>query len=272
MIPSLIQLESTTACNGKCKFCPVGAGLDRKGGSMSDELFLKIVKEATQLGIKQILLFLNGEPFVFKRFFDWLEILRQHGRTTIIYTNAGQLTKEKADRLVTYSDVVENIVFSLSGKDKKTHMEIMGLDHDTVKENVRYFMQVNKGRIPATAQMPYFSMTASWVTEWKKVWEPIVGTAGATSMFNWGGNIEDSIELKGRRIPCPRLHHITILYDGRVSLCCMDAEGEVILGDLNTQTIEEIYSGPVAQKFRRMHLEGRYEELPLCNHCNLNMR
>jgi hypothetical protein len=58
-----------------------------------------------------------------------------------------------------------------------------------------------------------------------------------------------------------------VLWDGRVSLCCFDAEGAVILGDLKTQTLREVFGGDKAVGIRLAHVEGRRQELPLCNTC-----
>lgn len=270
-IPSMIQIESSTACTGKCKFCPVGKGLKRQGGSMTDDLFNKIILDANSLQIKRILLFLNGEPFVFNRLFDWLDILRNHKMVTNIFTNASHLTKEKSDKLISYADVVEDIVFSLSGKDTVTHNQIMGLDHDKVKENVSYFSKVNKGTIKTSAHMPLFSATSQWVKEWKKIWGPIVGSANTTQMFNWAGDINDPMLSGGVRKPCLRLDQMTILWNGKVNLCCMDAEGQVILGDLNTQSIAEVFNGPVASYYYETHKNNKWEDLDLCRKCNLNI-
>ena len=34
----------------------------------------------------------------------------------------------------------------------------------------------------------------------------------------------------------------TVLWDGRVSLCCADFDGREILGDLRTSTIEDVWN------------------------------
>ncbi|MGE5360025.1 MAG: SPASM domain-containing protein, partial [Bacteroidales bacterium] len=59
----------------------------------------------------------------------------------------------------------------------------------------------------------------------------------------------------------------TVLWDGRVSLCCADFDGKVILGDLRTQTLTEVWNGTAFRMARRIHLaEGGPG---ICRTCDL---
>jgi hypothetical protein len=268
-VPSLIQLESSTACNARCKFCP-RSRMKRAQGNMSDELYLKIIDDAYTLGIKQVLLFLNGEPTLFKRLVPWLLELRARSMKTVLFTNGSYLTHDLADELFDLSNVIDSIVFSVSGKDDATHQSIMGLDHRTVLVNIRYFVERNAGRIKCEAHMPLYSETAPWADEWRKYWK-FVGHASTTHMYNWGGKIVDSFATAPTKHYCDRLNHLTVLWDGRVALCCMDIDGEVILGDLNTQSITEVFNSPIATSYRESHRQGRWGYEKLCETCNMNL-
>ena len=59
----------------------------------------------------------------------------------------------------------------------------------------------------------------------------------------------------------------TVLWDGRVSLCCADFDGRHILGDLRTQTIAEVWNSPAYRAARRLHLESGGPEI--CQSCDL---
>jgi len=272
-IPNLLQIESSTACNARCVFCP-HPKMKRKHGTMTDELFCKILDEADELGITMVLLFLNGEPFAFPRIFDWMEKLRERGLLTVIFTNAALMTEEKSIELLSFSDIIQDIVFSIAGVDKESLANIMGLDYDVVVSNVRRFYTLNNGTIPTKIHMPRFSMTDSFVTEWQEQWADIEPRTGATHLYNFAGLIHDDMELREssthKYAPCKRLNHLAILWDGRVCLCCMDAEGQVILGDANTQSLSSIFNGEIYEHYRKLHSEERYSELPLCKDCNMH--
>lgn len=272
--PSVLQIESTARCNAKCSFCPVGLGLERPVGEMSDELVDKILADAHALGIDRVLLFLNGEPFIFKRFFGWLHKLRHYGMKTHVFTNGASLTRDKADQLASFHDVVELVCFSVSGKDAESQRRIMNLDFDRVIQNIRYFANdANYNGFADTTiikqvyvSMPNIEGTA-YQNQWKQLWAKEGIKAQVNPNFNWGGRVGH--DKGGFTSYCGRLDHMTVLWDGRVNLCCMDGHGEVILGDLNHQTISEVYNGEVAKHYRSLHTQGRQSELKLCDICTM---
>ena len=59
----------------------------------------------------------------------------------------------------------------------------------------------------------------------------------------------------------------TVLWDGRVSLCCADFDGRHILGDLRTSTIAEVWNSPAYRAVRRQHLESGGPDI--CRSCDL---
>lgn len=241
---------------------------------MKEELFRKIIAEAVELGITQVMLFLNGEPLLFPKLFDWLQLLREHQRVTTIFTNGEQLDSEKGNQLLDFSDVIQTIVFSLGGVDERSYKEVMDLDYNTVRNNIIGFLDMNNGNIPVEAHVPLMSKTAPFMDIWLAVWGELM-PAAPTAMYNFAGSIKDDMEHREdalhSRQACPRLHHATVLWDGRVSLCCMDAEGQVILGDLNEQTIMEVFNSEKALYYRLMHAAERFDELELCKDCNMNI-
>jgi radical SAM protein with 4Fe4S-binding SPASM domain len=65
------------------------------------------------------------------------------------------------------------------------------------------------------------------------------------------------------------LHRPTIAQDGRVYLCNrLDASGHGLIGDINTQTLDEIWNGPIRQRMLDAHKAGRRDLAnPLCATC-----
>jgi radical SAM protein with 4Fe4S-binding SPASM domain len=60
---------------------------------------------------------------------------------------------------------------------------------------------------------------------------------------------------------------MTIRYNGDVVLCCFDPFGEVTFGNLNNETIEEIWKGDKHQEYALTHKQGRGNELLRCESC-----
>lgn len=272
--PTMIQLESSTACDARCTFCP-HSKMQRKRGTMKDDLFERILSEAGEMGIQEVLLFLNGEPLIFPRLPQWLQCLRDTERTTTIFTNANALTEDKAKMLLSFSDVIGTIVFSLGGMDAETYQKVMGIPYYVVRRNVERFYLLNDGIIPMKAHIPCSSETQPFIAQWLDTWAEFFGDLSPTAMFNFAGLISDPLELKEderhSKKYCGRLNHLAILWDGRVCLCCMDTEGQVILGDANNKRLIDIFNSDTARKYREYHKEERFAELPLCRDCNMNI-
>ena len=53
---------------------------------------------------------------------------------------------------------------------------------------------------------------------------------------------------------------------GKVALCCMDGEGKHVIGDVNTQTVLEIYNAPAYRKMRQFTFSRKAAAAP-CDTC-----
>jgi hypothetical protein len=62
--------------------------------------------------------------------------------------------------------------------------------------------------------------------------------------------------------------------DGTVNMCCFDFDGKLLLGDLKTQTLKEIFESSMFKKILKHHTTGDFKESGLiCENCdqrNLN--
>lgn len=56
--------------------------------------------------------------------------------------------------------------------------------------------------------------------------------------------------------------------DGKVSLCCNDPLGKYSLGDLNEQSIKEVWYGEQYNTIRNKIISGR-KNLDKCNRCDV---
>jgi radical SAM protein with 4Fe4S-binding SPASM domain len=65
---------------------------------------------------------------------------------------------------------------------------------------------------------------------------------------------------------------VVVLWDGRVVPCCHDADALYVLGDLQTETLEEIWQGPRAQLLRASHRMGAFAPGHLCGGCGWSRR
>lgn len=278
--PSHLQIETSTHCNGRCVFCYLPQ-MKRKGGTMTEDLFMKIMDDAKEIqklsGLIWVGLFYLNEPLIVPNFFKYMDALRERGFRTVIFTNGQALTKEKAERLASYTDVIYWLTFSVAGIDMESCYRIMGLNYNTVKENIQYFLQVNQGKITVSINCPNCAVTKSFLDNetWREEWEKIIPAIQYGPFYNFAGMMHDEREIVENEYhekrACARIQQLCLLWDGRAHLCCMDPEGKVILGDINKQSLLEIFNSETAVYYREMHNQGRWDELPLCKDCNVHI-
>lgn len=88
-------------------------------------------------------------------------------------------------------------------------------------------------------------------------------------IFTWP--TESTADEKERGNCHGLIDQLAVLADGTVVPCCLDSEGEIVLGNLFSETMEQILSAPRAVAMREGLHEGRLTE-PLCRRCTYARR
>jgi radical SAM protein with 4Fe4S-binding SPASM domain len=267
----IVHFETTTACPARCTFCPHKT-MKRQKGLMSQALIEKIIDESLDYGVDELMPFYMGEPFSDSRMIDILRYCRagikKRGLQTKVgfYTNLDPLPIETIDCIFdTLSDVLGCFAISFNGMTKESYKKIMGLERfDENLEKVKRIIKLNEA-LEKPIDLQVGMVYCPELIEEIPLFRETFGKYSAVYRnWNWGGNMGEG---EPRTKPCPRiLTQMVVLWDGRVCLCCMDAEGEVILGDVNTQTIKEIWEGNEAMRKGHEKLEF---DIPLCKNCNM---
>lgn len=230
---------------------------------MSDELFHKIIKEGKEIRHSFFVPFLNGEPFIFPRIWEWLDYMVAENVRLHLYTNAEFMD---VDRLVKYSNSnVRLVCCSVNAATKETYDKVVrGPNYDIVKAKVEDL--IKKAPFRVFVSMVIVDENQHEVEEFTRQW-------GERAIFgefkNWGGARHDKLEKTGTRVPCwALLNTMSILWDGRVVPCCLDYDGKLILGDVNVRTLTEIWHD--SQWLRNRHRRLDFT-VPLCRDCNQNI-
>lgn len=273
-----IHIESSTVCDAKCVFCPHTEV--NRSGSMSFDLFTKIADDAIALGCKRITPFRVGEPLLFPGLFRWLDYLVGKGVIVSLFTNASNLTEKTGKRLLEYSDFVI-MTISFHGHNPETYEANMGLSFDRVYTNIVNFMKSNDS-IPVSIFCLVDSPAKHEVDSFDQLWQGLpfhgVGTArymewaGARKLWQTKLDALAREPEKYHRLPCDYVvHHLDVMFDGSVCLCCVDYQGEVIFGNLKYQTITEVFNSRLYQYYLQKHLDGTWGSLPLCSECSMSI-
>jgi radical SAM protein with 4Fe4S-binding SPASM domain len=228
---------------------------------MSDELFYKIIKEGKEMGVTRYSPFMNGEPFIFPKIWNWLDHMEKEGVKVALYTNGEHID---VDRIVKYKNI-EYLNFSINATNAETHKKVMrGPDFDKVTEN--YFKAREKAKFLVRASLVKTEANVAEVDEFNK---KFVKTE-VCEFSNWTDSRHSTLEKKGKRIPCWVLfNQMFILWDGTVVPCCMDFDGKQVMGDANTQSLKEIWE--YSDWMRKRHRQNDFDSVAVCRGCNYNV-
>ncbi len=70
------------------------------------------------------------------------------------------------------------------------------------------------------------------------------------------------------RGPCPGAWMTPVIrHDGQLTVCCVDLQGQLALGNLAEHGFRELWSGRQATRLRLDHVQGAFAEHPTCAHC-----
>jgi radical SAM protein with 4Fe4S-binding SPASM domain len=65
------------------------------------------------------------------------------------------------------------------------------------------------------------------------------------------------------------LGHLAIDRYGNISMCVrFDPEGKLRIGNIKNQTLYEVWNGAKRKEYKRKHIQGKRDELPVCRDCH----
>jgi hypothetical protein len=270
--PQEVHIETFAKCNAACTFCPYPT-MERQGDRMPDELIDKIIEDLTQIPQQlpfSIAPFKVNEPFLDKRIFAVCAKLnaRLPNAQLRLFSNGSSLT----ERIVEKSAAIGNVIhlwISLNEYEAEPYAKLMSLPLDrTLAKLDTLHEMVSRGRYPHPVTISRVTDGSerdqgflAFVRQRYPAFRPFMIGEG-----NWSGQVQARSE---RRVPgtgCFRWYEISIMASGKVALCCMDGEGKHVIGDVNTQSVLEIYNSPGYRKMRQFTFLRKAAAAP-CDTC-----
>jgi len=277
-LPSVIMIENTNCCNSQCVTCP-REKLTRKPGFMDFGLFEKIIKELSPMRRKPVMhLHGFGEPLLDKLLPERIKLAKACGiKHTYIFTNASLLFPETSRKIINAG--LDKMKISFYGTNEESYNATMrGLNFKTAFQNITDFLKIRKELKCKNPQLtiqyiPQETNNAG-TDEFRALWNSLIDkNAGdrlnITSLHNYGGG--RAYNRAGERIVSICFYPWTamsVLCDGRVVICCMDYNGVQVMGDLNLQTVTEIWNGPVLSSVRMKFGKREYSGFATCMSCD----
>ena len=266
--PLVLNIEPTNHCQLRCPCCPTHSKSKRKKGFMDVNLFDKIINECREHPrLVTLNMVKDGESTLHDLFDEMIEMARCPGiaETIQLTTNALDIP----DRLL-YSGVTD-ITISLDAFYEQTYEEAKG--RPLYKQAFYNTLGLFAARSPEVTprirvKIMETGSNSYEVHEFREFWKHIADEVQVTGVHNWSGGVDSVVTdlHPAERYPCALpWYMMAINWDGTVSACNLDWNAELIVGDLNKQTIAEVWQGESMKVLRRRELNGLPTEF--CRAC-----
>ena len=279
-----VFIETTLDCNAKCVFCYHSK--KKLIGTMTMDLFKKIIDDCHANNITNVVLSLYGEVLMDKFLFERIQYLRKYGMTYKFITNGFLLDKEKVERLFSLGGLT-SITFSVNGYSKEVYEKIMvGLNRDITYKNILYFLnfkeKLRQKDIEVSISIVKNRLNNKDFKDFFKFWIKQTGVSTiwpAELIDRMGDDYGGEFGPLGRNhrrgnwlSPCKDLWDaIYIFFDGRVAPCCDDNDlRKLIIGDMKKESLEQIDTGKSIEYLRKVHLEDKRLVHNICGKCYSN--
>lgn len=257
----IVSLETMTACNQKCYFCPVSIA-PRADYLMPDELFARLVEELKTFRptLESVFLQSYNEPTLDRRFLDQCRTLFAAGLPVAVLSNGSGLTPAKADALVSEGPL-RFLCINLSTLDRERYEHDRGADHlPAVLRNLEHVQNL----VVATEMKIVVLGTGDEThrLDFEQIRERFAGTRFVVEqhiVMDRAGWLDVGIKAsdRGQRLAgCDNvgsrpLQHLHITPHGKCVLCCEDYDEKYVVGDLTQSSIREVLEGEKLAKMRR---------------------
>lgn len=274
-------LEITNICNLHCSFCP---GTRRKAGSLTPEGF-RILAQRIRPYTQYLYLHLMGEPLLHPQLEQILSITDELEARVILTTN-GTLLPQRSGLLCGSPSVwkVSISLHSFEGNDFSSPLasyleQCLSFARQCSQAGKRCVLRLWNLDGPQLAganaqnQAILDQIARVFPPPWREDWQ---GTKlGPGVYLEWGERFvwpDLSQEQEEEQGFCRGLRdQIGVLWDGTVVPCCLDHDGDIPLGNLYQQSLEEILDGPRARALYDGFSQRRAVE-PLCRRCGYRKR
>jgi sulfatase maturation enzyme AslB (radical SAM superfamily) len=275
--PTDILVETVAHCNLKCVMCPQ-KNLTRPRGRMSYELWKKIVDEVAEASPSTtIWAALMGEPLVMApEIFRWLRYAKHAGIERIaLNSNLNLLRPDHAESLVTSG--VDELIVGLDAASCDLYREIRVEGNlERVRRAIEYLADTKERLASRTPKLvlQFIVMDENaheeqaFIDYWQQAGHEV--DLKIKPRTGWGGTVPVWSGMQpgkqGKRLPCTwLLRQLTVFWNGQVPQCDGDWNGRTRYGNLNRQSINEVWNGPLA-RVRAKHFRGDYKFVP-CHDC-----
>lgn len=284
--PLLLQIFPIYACNFKCYYCPMSVAKDDRHFIsnkivMPFDLFKKCIDDATKFQDKiKVIRFVGmGEPLLHNRLSEMIRYTKEKNvaENIEILTNASLLTPKLSNELIDAG--LSKLIISLQGITKEGYFKVseVNIDFGLFLDNIKYFFE-HKKSCHLHIKIIDCALSKEDEENFYNLFENMCDTIAIEYMGPIYKDVTyniDKLNTTQYGIPysiieiCSQPFFVMqINPDGNV-VPCYSIEYPIILGNCNEESIFDIWTNKVFNKFRYDMLDGINTVCKICKDCKI---
>lgn len=290
---SSLSIEPTNICNLSCIECPTGTStLQRNKGEISLDLFSNIITQ-TKKTLMSLILYFQGEPLLYKGFFDIVRVAKANNIYTITSTNGHYLTNENCEELI--DSKLDELIISLDGTNQEVYEKYRkGGNFKKVISGIETLIKTKQNKKSKTPfislQFLVFKHNENQIENFKSLANNIgadkyeiksaqiydyktstnITTIPKYSRYKSVGNkniIKNKLKNK-----CWRMWSSSVItWDGIFVPCCFDKDAKHRFGNIKDKPILDIWKSNERYSFANK-IRANRKSIDICKNCTEGMK
>ena len=288
--PFIIYIDPCGACNFKCSFCPCNNSdfmPEERHKMMSFDLFKKIVNDMKEFKqkVKAVDLFCFGEPLLNKDFPKMVKYIKdsnvaQKVRTV---TNGSLLTPDINDRII--ESGLDVLRVSIEGRNNEDYKVLCGvnIDMDQIVNNIKdLYNKKTKQNKNLRIHIKAINSMLKTEEDRRKYFEMFKDCSDSCiienvreifSGFKVGDEAKKAEQWEYERVVgsgelCAMpLYEMVVHSNGVVSACCVDWKFALQYGDVNRESLRDIWHSKKLRDLQIKLIEGGKQAIAYCAEC-----
>lgn len=271
--PQLVDLELSSVCNLKCPMCyTISPEFREKVNTklMDFELFKKVIDEIGGK-VPALRLSLRGEATLHKQFNECIAYAKQSGiKEVSTLTHGGKLTPEFFKKMVDTG--IDWITISIDGVGETYEKIRKPIKFDEILEIVK---NIKRYKDDHGLHRPVLKIQGIWPAikenpeKYYDTFAPYADLVAFNALIDYLGMDEDIVYVN--EFTCPQQYQrLVIGADGLVMKCSNDEESQEVIGDINQETVHQVWHGDKLNQVRQMHQQDNgFMHSIVCKKCYL---
>jgi radical SAM protein with 4Fe4S-binding SPASM domain len=307
--PVIYNIETTNACNMKCKMCPRTTRMTRKVETIKEELFINILNQIrpfnkeewakwenfiiSEYGImpddmseNHFFLYIIpkitqlhgfGDPLLDLNMGKYINLLSANGFHSYFSCNPANIIVDKTEEM--FNNGLDYIKYSIESTDDETHKEIRGGASDftnSYKNILKILDMKEKNSYKTTVIITMINLNLkNQDEEYKKLRQMFDGLnvyiyLKSENQLWYRKDYHKTQSIHWTEFCRHPWMSISISSNGDIVMCMDDYNNEIVLGNANNDTLYNIWNGKKYEEFRNIHYNLN-QNIKCVKECDMNI-